>query len=51
MTDKQSIDQCVAIKKSDGERCENRVFHKSVLCGIHSRADDVQTIIPEETDT
>lgn len=36
--------QCAAIK-GDGNRCANGTYGSDQLCGIHKRADDVQTVV------
>lgn len=41
--------QCLAIKKSDGERCQNGVYGTNRCCGTHKNAEGV-TLAPETDD-
>lgn len=41
--------QCLALKKSDGERCTNGVYGSRLRCGHHMNASDV-TLAYEDSD-
>lgn len=42
--------QCVAIVDATGDRCENTVFFEGLVCGVHSRASGIETVLEEENE-